>query len=194
MIKELLQLHDMKTFIPVDGNKLTMEQRKEALASLIFLKEKTSGEVKSRACVYSRLQRETTPKEEAASPTAATVSITLSFVIEVHKQRDLTALDIPGTFLHAKKNDKNVIMMLKGQLAELMVKIAPQIYRKYLVIASKGEKILYMYMSKALYGMLKSALLFYKRLVKDLKSAGFEINPYDPCVANKMSFGKQMCT
>ncbi len=41
-------------------------------------------------------------------------------------------------------------------------------------------------MSKALYGMLKSTLLFYKKLVEDLKSVGFEINPYDPCVANKI--------
>jgi len=40
--------------------------------------------------------------------------------------------------------------------------------------------------------MLKSALLFYKKLVKDLKSVGFKINPYDPCVANKMSYGRQM--
>ncbi len=47
-------------------------------------------------------------------------------------------------------------------------------------------------MEKALYGMMKSALLFYCKLVADLRSIGFELNPYDPCVANKMMDGNQM--
>jgi hypothetical protein len=40
--------------------------------------------------------------------------------------------------------------------------------------------------------MMKSALLFYKKLVGELQSMGFEINPYNPCVANKMVNGSQM--
>ncbi len=40
--------------------------------------------------------------------------------------------------------------------------------------------------------MMKSALLFYHKLVADLCSIGFELNPYDPCVANKMMDGHQM--
>ena len=32
----------------------------------------------------------------------------------------------------------------------------------------------------------------YRKLFADLKSLGFEINPYDPCVANKTINGKQM--
>jgi hypothetical protein len=45
---------------------------------------------------------------------------------------------------------------------------------------------------KALYGMMKSALLFYRKLIKELKGMGFEINPYNPCVANELVDGKQM--
>ena len=41
--------------------------------------------------------------------------------------------------------------------------------------------------------MLRVALLFYKRPRKDLENMGFEINPYDPCVANMMVNGTQ-CT
>ena len=40
--------------------------------------------------------------------------------------------------------------------------------------------------------MLKSALIFYNKLRGDLESAGFKINLYDPCVANKMMNGSQM--
>eukprot|EP00956_Cyclotella_meneghiniana_P039839 scaffold180856_cov40-Cyclotella_meneghiniana.AAC.4 len=47
-------------------------------------------------------------------------------------------------------------------------------------------------MRKAMYGLLRSALLFYLRLVKDLHEFGFELNPYDPCVANKIVDGTQM--
>jgi hypothetical protein len=40
--------------------------------------------------------------------------------------------------------------------------------------------------------MMKSALLFYQKIVADLKTVRFTINPYDPCVTNKMVNGHQM--
>ena len=40
--------------------------------------------------------------------------------------------------------------------------------------------------------MLKSSLLFYKKLRADLESIGFKVNPYDPCIANKTINGDQM--
>ena len=44
----------------------------------------------------------------------------------------------------------------------------------------------------ALYGIMKSALLFYINFFANLKSVGFQLNPYDPCVANKMVYGAQL--
>ncbi len=52
--------------------------------------------------------------------------------------------------------------------------------------------ILYVKLQKYLYGCLKRTLLFYKKLVSDLTSADFTVNPYDPCVANKRFNCKQM--
>ena len=85
-------------------------------------------------------------------------------------------------------------MLLKGKLAELMVQIDPNIYRKYIITSSKGEPMLYVRLSKALYlyGLLQSALLFYRKLRSELEDHGFTVNPYDPCVANKIINGKQM--
>jgi hypothetical protein len=40
--------------------------------------------------------------------------------------------------------------------------------------------------------MMKSALLLYWKLVADLRSIGFNLNPYDPCIANKIINGQQM--
>ncbi len=39
---------------------------------------------------------------------------------------------------------------------------------------------------------MKSALLFYRKLVADLRLIGYVLNPYDPCVSNKMINGQQM--
>jgi hypothetical protein len=57
---------------------------------------------------------------------------------------------------------------------------------------SKGKSVLYVQFKEAVYGMMKSVLLFYRKLVADLTSLGFTINPYDPCVAYKIINGSQM--
>ena len=46
-------------------------------------------------------------------------------------------------------------------------------------------------MIKALYGMLVSALLYYKKFKADLEKIGFKVNPYVQCMANKMVRGHQ---
>ena len=52
--------------------------------------------------------------------------------------------------------------------------------------------MLYVKLLKALRGVLRSALLFYKKITGGLIDMGFETNHYDPCVANKMVNGSQM--
>ena len=54
------------------------------------------------------------------------------------------------------------------------------------------SNVRYVSMSKALYGLLKSALDFHNKLRSDLEGNGFVVNPFDPCVANKDVNGKQM--
>ena len=68
----------------------------------------------------------------------------------------------------------------------MMVHIAPQIYRPYVNMDRKGTPILYVRLKKAQYGLLRSSLLFYIKLRGELEAYGFKINPYDPCVGNKM--------
>jgi hypothetical protein len=68
-------------------------------------------------------------------------------------------------------------MHLDGILAELMVKIAPQMYQKFVTTNAKGKPVLYVQLEKAVYSMMKSALLFYCKLVADLTSVGFFVLP-----------------
>ena len=83
------------------------------------------------------------------SPTVMTESIFTTATIDAKEGHDVAIFDLSGAFLHAK-NDEMVIMFMRGKLAELMVHIAPQIYRRYITTNSRGEKILYMKIQKAL--------------------------------------------
>jgi hypothetical protein len=170
---------------------LTKEQLAKAIASLLFLKEKQNGDVNGWACADGRPQREEFGKQDATPSTIATESIFLTALINALEERAVACFDIPGAFLHTE-TDEDVIMMLKGKMAELMVMVEPSLYRKYVTTDSKGESILFVQMHKALYGMMRSALLFYKKFVHNLESECYVINPYDPCMANKMINGKQM--
>ncbi len=44
----------------------------------------------------------------------------------------------------------------------------------------------------AVYGTMVAALLYYKKFVKSMKSKGFKLKPYNPCMANKIIEGKQL--
>jgi hypothetical protein len=59
-------------------------------------------------------------------------------------------------------------MVLRGHLAEKMVQVNPERYKPFLIYTSKGVALLYVRMNKAMYGMLQSLLLFYRKLVGEL--------------------------
>jgi hypothetical protein len=184
-------MHNMCVFRPVLKADLTLEEKRKAISSLMFLKEKRDKTVKGRFCADGRKQRGDWTKQESTSPTVSTESVFLTAVIDAHERRDVGCYDIPGAFLHADSNE-DITMVLKGRLAELMVQVAPNLYRKYILVDKRNAPILHVKIQKALYGLLRSALLFYQKLVGDLESNGFVLNPYDPCVANKDINGNQM--
>ena len=71
--------------------------------------------------------------------------------------------------------DKEAVMLIKGHLVELMVMADPTLGCKYVINNSKRVTLSYVKMNKALFSILKSALLFYKNLRGD----------YRLCDANK---------
>jgi hypothetical protein len=119
----------------------------------------------------------------------------ITTAINAHEQCEFATIDIPGVFLHASINQET-FMLLKGRLAELMVQVQvdPQLYCKFVIYNKNNQALLYVKLSKATYGLIKSALLFYKKFVKDLKNyeSPFTINPYNPCIANATINSKQM--
>jgi hypothetical protein len=101
-------------------------------------------------------------------------------------------LDIPNALVQTEislDGDK-IIMKIRGQLVDILLELCPGMYNDYVINEGK-HKIIYVRMLKALYRMLVSSILYYKKFRKDIESIGFEVNPYDICVANRRVNGKQ---
>jgi hypothetical protein len=72
------------------------------------------------------------------------------------------------------------------------VEIASDVYKSYVSRDKKGMKQLLVQCHNAMYVTMVASLLYYRKFVKSLMDIGFIINPYDPCVANKIIEGNQM--
>ena len=118
-VKELTQLHVMDTWKPIHAEKLTREEKMKALSSLLFFKEKRMGDIKGRACINGAPQRSYIPKEDAASPTVSTESTFITASITTHERQVVRCYDVPSAFVNTNV-DEEVIMVLKGDLTEMM--------------------------------------------------------------------------
>jgi hypothetical protein len=192
VIAELQQLDYLDVILPVNGKELSREEKKQALQYHMYLKQKRSGQIKKRGCADGRKQRVYKTKEETSSPTISTEAMFLTAAINAKEQRRVTSIDVPGAFMHADI-DELIHLRLEGPMAELLTRVDPEKYRKY-VVEENGKQVLYVELQKALYGTLQAALLFWENLSSFLiDELEFTANPYDKCVVNKMIKGKQ-CT
>ena len=80
-----------------------------------------------------------------------TESIFMTGVVDAKERRNVAVLDIANAFLQAD-NDETV-NLLRGKLAEMMVRIDPTLYREYVTYSANRVPVLYVRLSKALYGM-----------------------------------------
>jgi hypothetical protein len=125
--KDLEQFNKYGVFEPKHARDLSEEDKKKALSSLIFLKEKKSGVIKAGSCANGNPPRDHIAKEEAAAPTIALKSVFITSTIDAKESRKVVTVDIPGAFLHTDNKDY-VIMKMVGTLAELMVKTNLKLY------------------------------------------------------------------
>ena len=191
---EMKQLHLRDTFKPKHWSELSPAQRQTVLESHMFLKEKRDKSIKGRTVAGGNKQRDYISKEDASSPTVATESVLLTCIVDAQEERDVAVIDIPNAFVQTRVEDEKDMAFIKirGVLVDILVDIAPDVYKSYVTTDKKGIKQLLVQCQNALYGTMVASLLYYRKFVKSLESIGFELNPYDPCVANKMIDGEQM--
>ena len=65
-------------------------------------------------------------------------------------------------------------------------------YKAYVTREKRGVKQFLLRFQNALYGTMVAIMIYYRKFTKSLTSIGFEINPYDQCVANKVIDGSHM--
>lgn len=129
-------------------------------------------------------------KEDATSPTLQLESLLLSLLTDALEGRNVATGDVTRAFLLADMDDY-VLVRITGEAVDIMCDVNKD-YKAYVTI-EKGKKVLYMQLMKALYGCVKSALLWYETFCECLEQLGFQLNRFDPCVANKIVNGEQ-CT
>lgn len=118
----------------------------------------------------------------------------LTATIEAEENRDVATFDIPNAFIQTEVEEKDeqgdrIIMKIRGAMVDMLVQIDPK-YEQFVTV-EKGQRVLYVHILRAIYGMLMSGLLFYKKFRASIEKIGYKVNPYDPCVANKYINGKQ---
>ena len=103
VINELEQHHRMVTYIPMYASKMTEEQKKDALRSLLFFTKKQYGIIKSHTCGDGSVKRRFPGHENkyAASPTVSTEAVIIIGAIEAHERRIVACFDISGAYLYA---------------------------------------------------------------------------------------------
>ena len=89
----------------------------------------------ARQCVDGQTQRNQIKKEDAASPTVTTESIFLACIVDAKEGKEVAVENPPN-----------------GCITDLLKNITTE----------NGQKVHYVKVPKALYGMLQSALLFIK--------------------------------
>ena len=93
----------------------------------------------------------------------------LMAVVDAKEERDIMSNGVPNTFIQAhvpkgktKNGNKRIIMKITGRLVDVLISITPEVYSGYGVYEN-GENVLYIIVLRAIYGMLISAMLWYKK-------------------------------
>ncbi|KAI2501302.1 Reverse transcriptase (RNA-dependent DNA polymerase) [Fragilaria crotonensis] len=158
LLAEFSQMQDLTVYEPIDPATLTREQKRMALRAINLVQQKRCGRFKGRTVADGRPQRNLYDKSETASPTVSTDALLLTILIDAYERRDVGTADIVGAYLKAQMDDF-VLMKFTGESVDILCKMDP----KYLnfVTMEGNTKVVYVRFVKAIYGCVKSALLWY---------------------------------
>ena len=139
---KMKQLHFRNTFKPKHWRELTHVQIQTELESHMFLKDKRDRAINGRAVAGGNKHHYYISKEDASSPTVATEAVLLSCIIDAEEERDVAVIDIPNTFIQTRVEDEKYMAFIKirGVLVNILVEIAPDVYKSHVTTNKKGVK------------------------------------------------------
>jgi hypothetical protein len=163
-MKELSQMIIKGVWTPIDGRKLTAEERSRIIRSSTILKEKylASGEfekLKARL-VAGGDQQDKDIYDDLPAPTVSNSSVFTILAIAAHEGRKAAVVDIGGVFLNAEmRTGLSVHMRLDRVMSDMLIRLKPS-YSKFLDVSHH----LVVLLNRALYGCVESAALWYDNL------------------------------
>ena len=142
-LKEMKQLHDHRVWEPIRFDEMTKRERKQAMESLVFLTEKRDKTIKAQTCANGSRQRPYTPKEEAASLTAATEAILITGVIDAKQKQDIMTLDVPNAFVQTdvQLNGEKIVMKIRS-VDRHIDRIEPRSIQQLCLLQRQGQSSL----------------------------------------------------
>ena len=79
-------------------------------------------------------------KNKSASPTVCTDSVFITAAVEAAERRRTAVVDFPGAYLSADMDDEEeVLMVLRGNLANMMALASPEVDQKYVAATPTGN-------------------------------------------------------
>ena len=98
-------------------------------------------------------------KDQTSSPTISNKALFLTLTIDDKEVRDVATCDIPGAFIQTDMPEgaDKVHSKLDRAMVELLSKINPQLYWKYIILSKKGKLVFYGEARKAIYGTLNAS-------------------------------------
>ena len=131
ILKELKQLHGRMFVDLKNADKMTTCQKKLALQYLMFLNKKRCGKINGRGCADGRKPHKYLIKDYTRAPTVAMEALFLTCLIDAMDHHEVVTLDIHGAFMQADTEGETVHMKLEGKMADLLTKLDPKLYQKY---------------------------------------------------------------
>jgi histone deacetylase 1/2 len=192
-MKELMQMRDLQVMYPVNFHTLSREQRKKVIRSHMIFQPKydpNTGEfIKLKArFVADGSTQDKSLYDDVSSPTVSTHAVFINAAVAAKEKRIVKVVDLPGAYLHADMSGEEVLMHICKEDAEILILMDPK-FKQYL----RTDGSMVVKLSKALYGCIESAKLWYAEISKTFRSIGYKCNPKDICVFNKTVAGVQ-CT
>ena len=181
-----------KAFVPVDWKKLRKMNKRYLIKGKTLIDPKLDAQgmmksLKTRIVGLGCQQR----REEVGETSSPTISFTALLIREsIALQRGEICLvtDVTAAYLNAAQpeTDAPVYLCLDKGTSAAAIRSRPE-FAKYL----DENKQLVGILKFALYGTLAARYLWYTTLTAALHELGYQPNPYEPCLFNRMEGGVQ---
>ncbi len=159
----------------------------------MFVKKKRTGQIKAHTVAWGNKQSDFISKENVSSLTVATESVLLTSLVDAQENRDVAIVGIPNAFIQTvmENNEDKVVMRIRGHMVNVLVKVVPRVYGPCVSTDKQCWKQLLVECLNPIYGTMVASPFYYRKFTRS-KNQGYVMNPYNPCVWNKMIKKKQI--